>query len=191
MVTTVGAYLLIAIFLIIEGRLRKGRQAKSLRPGQYDRGSTRRIGLAFFVTFLILLITPILNYFQIGTLSPSGVIGGIGLALMLGGMALRVWASKTLGAFYTRTLLIQTEQTVVDGGPYQLIRHPGYLGDFTMFVGGGLAMANWIAFIAIFTAMFSAYAFRIKVEEQMLETTLGDPYRAYMKRTHRLIPWIY
>ena len=93
--------------------------------------------------------------------------------------------------FYTRTLLIQTEQRVVEQSPYRLLRHPGYLGDFLMFVGAGMATANWIAVVVIAVVMFSAYAYRIHVEEQMLQTTLGEPYRVYMKRSWRLIPWIY
>ena len=51
MLTTIGAYLLIVLFLIIERHLRQGREAISLETGQYDQGSTRYIGHAFALTF--------------------------------------------------------------------------------------------------------------------------------------------
>ena len=191
MITTLCAYVLIGVFLILEGRLRQGQHAKSLERGQFDRGSTRFIGLAFFVTFILLILAPVLNHFNIGMMPYAGLVGSLGLILMLAGMGLRYWAAKTLGAFYTRTLLIQTEQRVVEQGPYRLLRHPGYVGDFLMFVGAGMATANWIAVIIIAVVMFSAYAYRIHVEEQMLLTTLGEPYRVYMQRSWRFIPWIY
>ncbi len=36
--------------------------------------------------------------------------------LMLAGLGLRVWASRTLSAFYTPTVMIQAEQHIVDSG---------------------------------------------------------------------------
>jgi hypothetical protein len=56
MITSIGAYLLIFVFLVVEGRLRQGQQARSLVPGPFDRGSTRYIGVAFAATFLILFL---------------------------------------------------------------------------------------------------------------------------------------
>jgi protein-S-isoprenylcysteine O-methyltransferase Ste14 len=190
MITTIGAYLLIAVFLVFEVRLRQGQRARSLEAGQFDRGSTLYIGLAFGSTFLVLILSPIPNRFNIGALPGAVAIGGLGLALMLGGMAVRYWATKTLREFYTRTLLVQTEQRVVQEGPYRRIRHPGYLGDILMFIGAGLAMANWIAILIISGVMFWAYAYRIQVEEQMLQMNLGEAYLIYRAHACRLIPYI-
>ena len=40
-------------------------------------------------------------------------------------------------------------------------------------------------------AALLAYGYRIWVEESMLQETLGAPYRAYMARTWRLLPFVY
>ena len=192
MFTTICAYLLIAVFFLgIEGRLRQGQQAKSLRPGQFDQGSTRLIGAAVQISFITLLLAPVLNHFQMGQIRYGAFVGGFGLAVMMSGIALRYWAAKTLGEFYTRTLLIKAEHQIVESGPYRIIRHPGYLGFVLMLVGAGLATMNWVAAALITIVVLVIYAYRIHTEEQMLQAAFSEQYKAYMIRTWRLVPWVY
>jgi protein-S-isoprenylcysteine O-methyltransferase Ste14 len=188
--TTICAYAIIAFFVFVEVRLRQGKAAKSLETGMADQNSTKRIGQAFGVMFLALLLAPILNYLGVGILT-IGWLAWLGVILMLVGLGLRIWASRTLGAFYTRTLLIQTEQRIVDSGPYRYIRNPGYLGDLIMFISAGFAVMNWISVIAITVAMVNAYVYRIRTEETMLQSAFGEQFAAYQTRTWRLIPLIY
>jgi protein-S-isoprenylcysteine O-methyltransferase len=190
MFTTVCAYVLIVLFLVVERRLRQGKEAASLEAGAFDRGSTRYIGYAFAVTFGMLLLAPVLNLLEVASINAPAV-GWIGLVLMIVGLALRYWASVTLGAFYTRTLLVKSDHHMVDTGPYRLIRNPGYLGDIVLFIGGGLAVLNWLAAITIGVVILAAYVYRIRVEETMLVSALGEPYKTYMTHTWRLIPLIY
>lgn len=35
------------------------------------------------------------------------------------------------------------------------------------------------------------YGYRVIVEERALETTIGDPYRGYMRRTTRFVPFLF
>ena len=60
-----------------------------------------------------------------------------------------------------------------------------------MMLGIGLALANWISLIALGLVPLGIYAYRIRVEEQALVETLGQPYRDYMTRTKRLIPFLF
>lgn len=191
MLTTVLAYSLIVIFFVIERRMRIGQEAKSLERGPSDRGSTSLIGLALIVSVLALLGAPILGYLHIGTLPFSVIVGWLGISLGLLGLAVRVWAFKTLGQFYTRTLRHTENQHVVQEGPYRFIRHPGYVGVLLIFLGAALATTNWITFGIIALAMFTAYHYRIQTEEDMLMTALGKEYGDYRAQTRRLIPFIY
>jgi protein-S-isoprenylcysteine O-methyltransferase Ste14 len=188
--TTICAYGIIAFFFFVEARLRQGEAAKSREAGKDDQNTTMRVSQAFGVMFVTLLLAPILNYFGIGTILTDW-LGWLGLILMVIGLGMRIWASKTLGAFYTRTLLIQTEQHIVDVGLYRYIRNPGYLGDLMMFISAGFAVMNWIAVMVITVAMINAYAYRIRVEETMLESAFGEQFTAYKAHTWRLIPLIY
>ena len=60
--------------------------------------------------------------------SASVFLFWLGILLIYAGMALRLYAIIVLGAFFTTTVAIADEQTVIEAGPYRLIRHPSYTG---------------------------------------------------------------
>ena len=191
MLTTVVSYLLIGSFLVLQRILRRGEQARSLRPNQEDKGTTKLIGLAFGFSILALMIAPLLNHFEVAHLDLGFPLGWVGVALMLAGLALRWWANAVLGRFYTSTLRLAEDQQIVRAGPYRLVRHPGYGGVLLLWVGAGLASQNWAVAAIILSLMSVAYAYRIKSEESMLQTAFGDKYRGYMQSTWRLVPWVF
>jgi protein-S-isoprenylcysteine O-methyltransferase Ste14 len=94
------------------------------------------------------------------------------------GLSIRVWAARTLGEFYTRTLTVTENQQIVEKGPYRIVRHPGYLGVILLYAGFGVASANWIATVAIGAFTLIAYTYRIRTEEAMPIAAFGDRYRA-------------
>lgn len=192
-VTSVAAFLILGAFLGIEPRTRKGAAARSLNRGEGDRGSTVAIGIAVAFSISLLLLTLALNAFRLSLLpQPLGAwLGWIGVALMLIGLALRLQAARTLGAFYTRTLVAAPDQPVVQQGPYRLVRHPGYLGSLLLWLGAALATHNLIAVVCVPLVILAAYVYRIQQEEAMLRASLGEPYLTYMSRTRRLIPFVY
>ncbi|MDR3576978.1 MAG: isoprenylcysteine carboxylmethyltransferase family protein [Anaerolineaceae bacterium] len=191
MLTTIAAYLLIISFVVIEGRLRRGEKAKSMRAGESDRSSTGRLGLAFGLAFMLMLLAPLLDYFHIAYWAGSWFPGWLGVALMVTGITLRIWAARVLGRFYTRTLLTTTDQRIVEEGPYRLLRHPGYAGSLLVWTGAGLAACNWAVFLIITLTMGISYAYRMRSEEAMLLAQFGQAYRAYSQRTRRIIPFLY
>ena len=190
MLTNVVAYLLIGSFLVLQRVLRRGEQARSLRPSQEDRGSTRLLGLAFGFSILALLLAPLLNRFEVARLDLGFPVGWVGVTLMLGGLALRWWASAVLGRFYTSTLRLAEDQQIVKSGPYRLVRHPGYAAALLLWAGAGLASQNWAVAAIILSLMSVAYAYRIRSEESMLLTAFGANYRSYMQSTWSLVPWV-
>jgi protein-S-isoprenylcysteine O-methyltransferase Ste14 len=190
MLTTILAYLLVALFSVTEGRLRKGQQAQTFDAGMFDRHSTQRVSTAYAIAIISLLFAPVLNYLSIGHILYA-LAGWVGLAITLGGIALRVWANLILGEFYTRTLRVLDNQSVVQRGPYHLIRHPGYLGIILMWTGAGLAATNWIAILIVLITMCIAYHYRIQAEEAMLLDHLGQQYADYKAHTWKLLPFVY
>ena len=188
MVTTILAYLLILPFYALEFFLRKGPKAKSFTRGRFDRGSTTLISISFGT---VIVLEPLLNLVRIGHLSGETWSGWIGLAMMVLGIALRFWSMRVLGEHYTRTLKVSDQQTLVDSGPYRLIRHPGYLGTLLVWIGASIAMLNWITILVVTIMMLAAYIYRIHNEEAMLLESFGDAYQWYRLHTWRLIPLIY
>jgi protein-S-isoprenylcysteine O-methyltransferase Ste14 len=188
--STVAAWALIACFLVMERFMRQGLAARSLEAGPFDRGSSRRLGGAFAAGILGLILAPLLNALGLGALGHQSV-GWVGVALMVAGIALRYWAARTLGRFYTRTLRVADGQVLVERGPYRMVRHPGYSADLLMWAGAGLATLNWVVATVLVLVMVWSYRYRIACEEAMLLVTLAPHYQSYRERTWRLIPYIY
>jgi protein-S-isoprenylcysteine O-methyltransferase Ste14 len=183
-------YGLLAAFFVLEQRLRRGPEAKSLDATAFDRGTTRAIGLAFLSCLFFVLIAPLLSRLGLGNFGgPATAWAGIGGMIL--GISLRVWANQTLGASYTRTLKTVQGQSIVSDGPYRLLRHPGYAGVLLMWFGAGLALRNWIALIFMTPLLGWAYLRRMNAEEKMLLSDIGEAYRNYSRRTWRIIPFIY
>ena len=116
---------------------------------------------------------------------------GVGIVLMIAGIVLRWYAIRTLGRFFTFDVAVDQNHRVVDTGPYRYIRHPAYTGNLLTFVGLGLALGNWASLAVILILSLPGMAYRIRVEEDALATEIGQPYRDYMRRTRRLIPFLF
>ena len=186
--TTILAYALVAAFVVIERLLRQGEAARSLAADAADRGTTRLLGASFGLALSAGLLVAL---FRRGRDPGRKASRRVGLAVMVVGLLLRIWAARTLGRYYTRTLKVAADQPVVRSGPYRIIRHPGYLADVLLCIGFGLALASWLLTAAIAITMGVAYGRRIAAEEALLLDRLGDAYRNYRRATWRLLPPIY
>jgi protein-S-isoprenylcysteine O-methyltransferase Ste14 len=114
-----------------------------------------------------------------------------GAAVSLSGMALRLWSVATLGQYFTYTVKVSPDQKVVEAGPYRLLRHPSYTGGLLVAVGIGISLRYaWAPAILGLTNLVG-YLIRIAVEEKALAEGIGEPYRAYMRRTRRLVPFVW
>ena len=182
----IASYLFVAVFFVQELLVRQGEAARSFERQPSDHGTTRLLGSTYGV---VLTATPILNRYARSPLPTAVSIAGLGL--MAGGLALRHWAVRTLGGFYSRTLRTEREHRLVESGPYAKVRHPGYAATLLVWTGFGLAQGNLVSALAVTAAMGAAYAYRIRTEEAMLSEALGDDYRQYSRRTARLIPGVF
>lgn len=117
------------------------------------------------------------------------VIFVLGLVLALAGIAFRQYAIASLGRFFTMRVITRPDQTVVESGPYRYVRHPSYSGSLLTVLGVLLCSTNWLS-LACFVLALPGFLYRIRVEEKALLDALGEPYRAYMGRTKRLVPFV-
>ena len=126
-----------------------------------------------------------------GAAIPSGRITVfiLGLVLMVAGMALRWYSIRVLGASFTCEVSTRPGQEVVESGPYRWVRHPSYTGGLLTLLGVLVCCVNWASLAALVVAV-AGYAYRIRIEERALAADLGTPYRDYMRRTKRLIPFV-
>jgi protein-S-isoprenylcysteine O-methyltransferase Ste14 len=115
----------------------------------------------------------------------------VGLIIAWAGMLLRLWAVLTLGRFFTTTVVVRPEQTVVSSGPYGFVRHPSYLGLLILLLGFGLTLGDLAAAVVMVALPTMALLWRIRVEEVALRAGLGDSYLEYCKGRARLIPGVW
>ncbi len=120
--------------------------------------------------------------------SPLFIIGSI---LLAAGVSLRVWAVRVLGRFFTSVVQVQEHQTVIQDGPYRLIRHPSYTGALISGFGGAMVCQSVVGALATAGLLLPAYLYRIHHEERWLSSQLGAEYRAYRGRSKALVPFIW
>ena len=157
-----------------------------------DRRQDRLSGPVLIAGLLVAIwVGGILSYAIPGATISAGrpVVYAVGLVLALAGIAIRQYAIATLGRFFSVRVKTQADQTVVDKGLYRFIRHPSYAGTLVTVLGVLLCATNWVS-LACFVLALPGFAYRIRVEEAALSSALGQPYRDYMRRTKRLVPFV-
>jgi len=115
----------------------------------------------------------------------------LGIVIVLAGFALRRWAIHTLGRFFTVDVATFADQRVVDAPPYRRIRHPAYSGSILSILGTALMLGHPLGFVLVALAILVTFTYRIRLEERALVAALGAPYAAYMRRTKRLVPFVW
>jgi protein-S-isoprenylcysteine O-methyltransferase Ste14 len=170
-----------------EFRLISRQQEPSTTP--QDANSKRVIavgqGLAAFAAFGIAATVPS------ATLAHPLSSFWVGVSAIIGGSLLRRHCRRMLGPSFTGAVIVKPDQTVVERGAYRYVRHPSYTAGAIMFMGIGLALANWISLAVLVCAVSFVYAYRVDVEERALVSVIGDPYRRYMNRTKRFVPLLF
>ncbi len=168
-------------------------RSRSRRPGPQARTQDRLSGLALTLSIWVGVTLATFVAFRERDFAIPWHRTGLfvsGIILMLVGVAFRWYAIRVLGRYFSVLVAIQPGQTVVEAGPYRWLRHPSYSGAFLTLFGLGLVCGNWLSVLALMLVPGIGYGYRIAVEEKMLLAELGDPYRQYMKRTKRIIPFV-
>jgi protein-S-isoprenylcysteine O-methyltransferase Ste14 len=172
-----------------EWRLMRERRREAGQPRPQDSGSASVVEAATALSMSGALLT--------GWLLPSAAIASMRVPLYLAGIAsivagglLRRHCFAMLGPRFTYIVRATADQKVVERGAYKYVRHPSYAAGLLWSGGVGLALGNWASLVVSVVPLAAAYGYRIAVEERALAQTIGPAYLDYMKRTHRLIPFV-
>ena len=162
----------------------------------WPAGSHNRDRLSRFIIIAVMLLSFALARLAPGWHAADVTIARdwvfyIGVGLMAAGLLLRAYAIRQLGRYFVPEVAIQPGQALMDRGLYRLLRHPSYTGTFITILGYGLALTNGLSLAIMLLLPGLAYGFRMRVEEAALLQAFGEEYRAYMRRTKRLIPFVY
>jgi protein-S-isoprenylcysteine O-methyltransferase Ste14 len=115
----------------------------------------------------------------------------IGIIVILIGIIIRFVAIKQLGRFFTVDVTIRKDHELMQSGFYKYLRHPSYTGSLISFLGCGLSFNNWAGLAIVFIPTLFAFIHRINIEEKVLTEQFGNQYTDYIKKSKRLLPFIY
>jgi protein-S-isoprenylcysteine O-methyltransferase Ste14 len=96
-----------------------------------------------------------------------------------------------MGKNYSGHVSVKSGQTLVQSGPYRLIRHPAYAGYMLMAVGISLGYSSLAGLASILVLLLPGLIYRMKVEERLLTQYFGEAYRQYAVKVKRIIPGIW
>jgi protein-S-isoprenylcysteine O-methyltransferase Ste14 len=177
------------VFLISELLLAVTRRSRSKTGTKQDRSTLGMIWLVIAISVTAGIFVA-LN-FRAAALPHGHIFAIAGVVLFIAGLILRWWAIITLGRFFTVDVTIEKDHELVERGPFRIVRHPSYTGVLLAFVGYALSLRNWAALLVILLPIGAAFIRRMNVEEDALSRALGPRYADYMKRTKRLVPFVY
>ncbi len=126
-------------------------------------------GLAFFSALLNL---------------PLFAVGG---GLVVGGYACTLWCYAAMGDTWRIGINQKEKTTLVERGPYRVIRHPIYAFQLVMLAGAALLLPTLLSFVILVLHLICALIKAVD-EENYLKTVHGQTYVDYMSRTGRLLP---
>jgi protein-S-isoprenylcysteine O-methyltransferase len=177
------------VYLISELLLTVTRRSRSRTGTKQDRSTLGMIWLVIAVSITAgVFVAP---NFPSAALPHGRMFASAGVVMFVAGLILRWWAIITLGRFFTVDVTIEKDHEVVERGPFRMVRHPSYTGVLLAFVGFALSLCNWAALLVILLPIGAAFIHRMNVEEDALLSALGPRYANYMKRTKRLVPFVY
>jgi protein-S-isoprenylcysteine O-methyltransferase Ste14 len=162
---------------------------------RYDRDRTEEgtgrswAYTAFMVILLIILVLQPILVPALGLRLPGPwglLMQSLGIGFLVGGLALHWWSRSHLKQFYVEDVVVQNEQTLVDTGPYRLVRHPVFTSFFAIALG--LLLVNpAITTLALALYVFVDFTRAASEEEKLLSGRLAG-YAGYIKRTGRFVP---
>ncbi len=85
--------------------------------------------------------------------------------------------------------IVAQSRGLTRSGPYRLVRHPLYLGEFVATVGIVLTGFTWAA-LSVLAALATLQVYRSVKEEQVLSEAFPE-YADYRLTTARLVPALF
>jgi protein-S-isoprenylcysteine O-methyltransferase Ste14 len=141
---------------------------------------------------------------------PRGVFMGYFL-LLLGGY-IRITAQRTLGQYFTWEISLKADHKLCTIGPYSVVRHPGYLGLWTvrlaidiiqslkgtvlndcLYPRYPLLVNLFVWQNYLFTAvLFVWMSYRAKWEDDLMKKEFNGVWMKWVEQTpYRIVPYIY
>jgi protein-S-isoprenylcysteine O-methyltransferase Ste14 len=113
-----------------------------------------------------------------------------GYALLIAGMLFAGWARLFLGGNWSSSVTLKQDHTLVQSGPYRIVRHPIYTGLLAALLGTAIALGELRCFLGV---LLAGIAWKIKSvsEESLMVEQFGDQYARYREQVKGLVPYLW
>ena len=140
------------------------------------------------------LVALILGVFQVGTLEYekySQMINYrlVGLIVYLCFSWIQIWAYKSLGQSYSQEIVVFKDHKLAEKGPFKFIRHPQYLSQMLVDLGGAAATLSYIL-LPLAVIQIPILIFRALFEEKLLSKHFKEEFETYKQKRGFIIPFI-
>ena len=112
-----------------------------------------------------------------------------GLLINLTGIIFAIMARSWLGTNWSATVTVKRDHDLIRSGPYSITRHPIYTGMLFGMTGAAIILGELRGLIAI-GIFLRAIEIKMAKEEEFMKSTFSS-YEEYMKKTKKLIPFVY
>lgn len=113
---------------------------------------------------------------------------GIGLALLVAGLAFAVWARVHLGRNWSGSVTVKEGHELIRSGPYAYVRHPIYTGLITAVLGTAIISGTLRAALGLVIITVSLLR-KLRTEEAFMRDTFPGEYQRYCAQVPALLPF--
>jgi protein-S-isoprenylcysteine O-methyltransferase Ste14 len=178
---TTAIWIVFWLYWIISARSAKRSSGK---PAKFV---TIQVVGALIVVILVRLVLDFTGHGS-ATNVRNPVLQGVGLVILLLGMAFAIWARVCLGTNWGMPMTRRADPELVRTGPYRYVRHPIYSGWLLGIVGMVVAVnVYWLVLLVLVGAFLTYSAMR---EERDMVQTFPDTYPDYKRSTKMLVPFV-
>jgi protein-S-isoprenylcysteine O-methyltransferase Ste14 len=186
-----GLFLLIGFGVrVVQHFLRTGRTGVLGISREYGAAGVMG-GVLFLLALALGALSPLAGLFGwvpelLPPLPSWCAAGGVGLACC--GFVGAYLSQSAMGDSWRIGVRPTEATTLVESGPFSLVRNPIYTFTALALLGGLLLVPNWVG-IASFVCLIGGLELQVRyVEEPYLLTRHGEAYRAYARRVGRFLP---
>jgi protein-S-isoprenylcysteine O-methyltransferase Ste14 len=113
---------------------------------------------------------------------------GIGLALLVAGLAFAVWARVHLGRNWSGSVTVKEGHELIRSGPYAYVRHPIYTGLITAVLGTATISGTLRAALGLVIITLSLVR-KLRTEEAFMRDAFPGEYQRYCAQVPALVPF--
>jgi protein-S-isoprenylcysteine O-methyltransferase Ste14 len=106
-------------------------------------------------------------------------------------LALFIWSAQTMGRNWSLVAQTRSNHSLVQTGPFALVRNPIYVALFGLMCANALALGHAVNLTLSIPIYIVGTLMRVGIEEKLLRAAFGAAYDDYARRVKRFIPAIW